>query len=231
MPSSFLSQVREALREENGPTLSAPGLAKRLFCSESTLHRKLRKDGTSFSKERNLARARVALVLLRRGYPVEQAGRRVGVTPDHLRVVMQDIYGISPERIKLAEAVARRLLVEPKNRQELIRAKRDDRLLQELLEDIGPAHPLNGWARGLVLSGHHPERDTVAYQEELREKERAAYARKRDQEEAEVVMAMSIDELDQIDVGGLLAERDHRADHMRWRANQLRRTRSAGGAS
>lgn len=226
----FLVQVREMLREENALRLSASEFAKRLFCSESTLRRRLRAQGTSFVKERNAVRSHVALELLERGYSVGQAGRRVGLTPDHFRTIFKRAYGFSPQEVGRMVAIATRLQIEPRSRSDLKRAERDDRLLQDLLTGIDVSHPLNEWAKGLVLVGHHPERQTPAFVEELRKKEHAAYLRRRDQEDAEAVMAIPVDDLGDIDVALLLAQKEHRHEQMRWRANQRRRrTRMARG--
>jgi AraC-like DNA-binding protein len=222
MPS-FLTQVQKGLREENALRLSASDFAKRFFCSETTLRRKLRKHGTSFTAERNTVRVQVAFELLLRGYSVEQAGRRIGLTPDHFRVVFKRAYGFPPERIKLAATVAERLRGEPMSRTEPRQAERDDRLLQKLLVDIDASHPLNEWAKRLILVGHHPERQTAGYEEALREKERAAYRRQQDIEDAIAVAAIPIDDLDRIDVTLLLDQKEHRHEQMRWRANQRRR--------
>jgi AraC-like DNA-binding protein len=202
-------------------------LARRLHCSESTLHRRLREQGISLVAERNKIRARRAFALLGEGYPVSQAARRVGVSTDHLRAIMLRAYRWTPAKIKRALELAAALESEPRARSDLAAAKRRDQLLQEHLAEIGADHPLGPWAKKLVLCGYHPEREKAAFAKELRERERAAYLEKRERMEAEVVMQLPVEELDEIDVEHLLVQREHEAEGMRWRANQLRRQRTS----
>jgi AraC-like DNA-binding protein len=229
--ASIRSEVQKALREENGLRISAGGLASRLYLSESALRRHLRAEGTSFVKERRVARAEAALELLKRGCPVERAARRVCLSPDHLRLVMEAVYGFSPGAIKRLAAIADRLRREPESRRQLALARREDESLQELVGDLDASHPLYGWARELVLLGHHPERESAEYEAQLKERERLAYIRRTHRRDAAAVMAMSIEDLDDVNVSALMAEKEHRQEQMRWRANQLRRERRASGAA
>lgn len=211
----MLSQIHGVLRNgRDGPKLSERQVAERLFCSESTLRRRLRQNGTTFSRERNAVRAQVAFDLLQRQNPAYHVARRVGVTADHLGVIMRQAYGLSPRRISLIARVADRLREEPSSLREFEAAQRDDVLLQELLADIDACHPLGAWAKGLVTLGFHPERETVEYRNELRKRERAAFEEKRHRVEAEVVMTFSFEELSEIDFGALLEEKHHSRAHM-----------------
>lgn len=222
----MLAQVRAALREgRDGPKLTAKVLARKLFCSESTLRRQLRRSGTSFIYERTLARAEVSLDLLSAGYPVGYVARCVGVTPDHLRLIVRSRYGWSPSQIKRVAILARGLADEPTNLRDYRKAKADDRLLQELVAELDSNHPLSGWARQLVLAGHHPERDTPQYQDQLRENERLAYLRRREEIEANAMASLSIEDLAEIDVPKLLREKRNAEMHMRYVANRKRRNR------
>jgi AraC-like DNA-binding protein len=229
--ASIRAEVQKALRQTGGLRLSAGQIAKRLYCSESTLRRHLRAEGTSFVKERKAARAEAAFELLKRRYPVEQAARRVGLSPDHLRLVMEEVYRFSPAAIKQMVVIAERLKQEPESRRQLELARRDDELLQGLLGHLDASHPLYEWAKDLVLLGHHPERESAKYREQLKQKERLAYIRQTQRQDAEAVTALSVEDLYEVDVESLLSEREHRQEHMRWRANQLRRYRRANGAT
>lgn len=227
MPAPTLKEIRSALQGVGGTRLSAPGLGRRLHCSESTLHRRLRERGTSLVVERNKIRASQAFALLGVGYSVSQVAMRVGVSADHLRAIMLRTFGWTPAKIKRAAELAAALEVEPRTRSALAAIERRDCLLQEHLAEIGADHPLAAWAKELVLRGYHPERENAAFARELRERERAAYLEKQERRDAEVVMSMSIQELfKEIDVEHLLVQREHQAENMRWRANQLRRQRA-----
>jgi AraC-like DNA-binding protein len=227
--ASLLTEVQRQLSEEGGLRLSAAQMAKRLYCSERTLYRKLSAAGTSLVSERNAARVAAALAHLKNGYSVEQAARRVGLSADYLRVVMQEALGITPEKVKQIVRVSARLEKEPESRSELARTKLDDQLLQELIGDIGPTHPLYRWAKEIVLLGHKPERDSAAYKKKLREKELAAFRRRQDEVDATAVAALELEVLGDLDVDSLLSQREHREEHMRWRANQRRRREPALG--
>ncbi|MDX6602624.1 MAG: hypothetical protein QOF13_1826 [Solirubrobacterales bacterium] len=180
--------------------------------------------------ERNKIRARQAFALLGVGYSVSQAAMRVGVSTDHLRAIMLRAYSWTPAKIKRAVELAAALEVEPRTRSELAAIERRDHLLQEHLAEIGADHPLTAWAKGLVLRGYHPERENAAFARELRERERAAYLEKQGRRDAEVVMSLSVEELNEIDVEHLLIQREHETENMRWRANQLRRQRARKAA-
>jgi AraC-like DNA-binding protein len=225
-----LREVREVLEEVDGTRLSAPRLGRRLHCSESTLQRRLREQGTSLVAERNKIRASRAFALLGEPYPVSQAARRVGVSTDHLRAIILSVYRWTPAKIKRAAELAAALETEPCTRSKLAAAQRRDQMLQRHLAEIGADHPLASWAKGLVLRGYHPERESAAFAKELRERERAAYLEKRERSEAEVVMSLSVEELDEIDVEHLLVQREYETERVHWRANQLRHQR-AGTAS
>jgi hypothetical protein len=144
---------------------------------------------------------------------------------------MQEVYRCSPAAIKRIVATAERLRQEPQNRRQLEHARHDDELLQELLEDFDASHPLYGWAKDLVLLGHHPERESAEYREQLKQKERLAYIRRSHREDAEMVLAIAVEDLDEVDVEGLLDQREHRREQMRWRANQRHRRRRTSGAA
>jgi hypothetical protein len=145
------------------------------------------------------------------------------VTPDHLRVILKGAYGYTPRTISLIARVARRLEEEPSTRRDLEAAQRDDLLLQELLSDIGAGHPLNDWAKRLVLLGHHPERETAEYLSELRKRERADFEQKRQRAEAAVVMmALPLDELAEIDFAALLEDKHHARVHMLYTVRKRR---------
>lgn len=224
-------EVRAALREDDGLRLGAEQIARRLHCSASTLRRRLKTEQTSFTRERRAARAEAALEILKSGYPVEQAARRVGLSPDHMRHVLVEAYGFSPSRVKQMVAIALRLRDEPESRAQLEQARRDDELLGKLIGDLGATHPLYPWAKELIVLGYHPERESASYQEELKEKERQAYIRRRQRLDAAVVSGMAVEDLEELDVKGLLMEKEYRQGQMHWRANQRRRNRVAGGAS
>jgi len=227
MDRLVVTDVRAILREDsNGLRMSARRLAQRLYSSETTLRRKLRAAGTSLTHERSLARAEIALPLLQRGKSVKRVADRVGISPDHLRVTLESIYGLHPSTVQHVGRLVRTLEGEPRSLRALERAQEKDRLLQDLLADIGPDHPLASWARNLILVGYHPERESAKYRERLRVQEREAYLRARDQRDAEVVMAMADEELPDVDVSALLTQKQESIAHMRMTANRRRR---AGG--
>lgn len=226
VPAPTLREIRRTLQSPDGTRLSAPRLGRRLHCSESTLRRRLRELGTTLVAERNRIRASQAFAPLGAGYPVSQAAMRVGVSTDHLRAIMLHAYGWTPAKIKRAVELAAALEAEPRTRSESAAVKRRDHLLQEHLAEIGADHPLAAWAKRLVLRGYHPERENAAFAKELRERERAIYLERQERRDAEVVMSLSVEELKEIDVEHLLVQREHEAENMRWRANQLRRQRA-----
>src|ERR1043165_5263371 len=143
MNESVVRDVRAILREDrNGLRMSAGRIAQRLYRSESTLRRQLREEGTSLTHEQCVVRAEVALPLLQQGKTVRWVSDRVGVSPDHLRVTLESVYGLSPRRIQHIGRLVRALEVEPDSFKSLEKARQRDRLLQALLADIGGDHPL-----------------------------------------------------------------------------------------
>jgi AraC-like DNA-binding protein len=231
MSEPTLSQIQEAVRcGLLARRTSAWRIAQVLSCSPSTLHRRLHEQGTTLVTQINEIRTETAFELLRGGYSVSRAASSVGVSPDHLRLLMRQRYRWAPRRIKYAIELGRRLKKPPETTRAQRDATSDDAALQALLADIGPDHPLNEWARGLVLAGHHPETETDLYQRILRHNDRKAYREARERGAATAVEGMSEEELRApLDIAALLEERAFENEKIPWRANQLRKARRRAG--
>jgi hypothetical protein len=171
--------------------------------------------------------AQAAFDLLQHGYTVEQVARRIGVTPDRLRLVIVQVYKWTPSKIRRAVRLASRTADEPHSFAELLADERADAALQQLLGDIDAGHPLNHWAKRLVMSGYHPERMTVAYRERLYKLEDMDYLSSHMSVDVRAVMQMSINDLREIDWPALLDARQKKEARVRQKANQRRRARSA----
>lgn len=101
--------------------LTIDWVAHELKTSRSQIQRVMRHNGTSFRQELKRARlTRALLVLLRDRKPVSQAAAEVGVTRDHLRVILVQELGVTPANLRrtahiLARARRDRRRVPPKH--------------------------------------------------------------------------------------------------------------------
>jgi AraC-like DNA-binding protein len=221
--------ITQALREglEERRSLSVEAIAHRLSCSPSTVHRRLRRRGTTFVAQRRAVQLHLALGLITSGYAPSVAARRVGVSSDHLGVMMRKTYGLGPRQLGEIARLADDLRQSPRTRQELVAYGRKDVRLQRLLEPIGPGHPLLDWARELVVLGNHPEFYEHEFLQKLREEESRQRVRAQHRFDAEMVAGLCEEErLTAADDGELLAFSAEQARlNMQWRSRQLRHAR------
>lgn len=220
--------IQQALHEGVTERRTSVGaIAARLHSSPSTVHRRLRRHHTTFAVERNTVRAQQAFELLTAGYPASIAAARVGVSTDHLCVVMRRAYGVTPRRIRQIVRLAGALRAQPETREQLAQFERNDAQLQVLLDPIGPGHPLAGWAKKLVVLGHRPEYYEPGFLLSLREREARQRIGQQHAADAERVAGLTEQECraTPIDVNYLLFKRDQERQNMRWRRRQLRDAR------
>src|SRR5689334_1104701 len=93
--------IRDALAEGVAERrMPVDAIATRLHCSPSTIHRRLRRCGTTFAAVRGSIQVRRAFERLTTGDRVSLAAASVGVSTDHLGVMMRRSYGLTPRRIK-----------------------------------------------------------------------------------------------------------------------------------
>lgn len=211
--------------------MSVEAFSARLYCSPSTLHRRLRRRGTTFAAERSAVRVARAFELLNDGHALSISAARVGVRPDYLCVMMRRWYGLTPRRIQQIVRLAQELRRQPQTRKELAQFGRNDARLQVLLDPIGASHPLAGWAKELVVLGDHPEYGEPEFLTGLREVEGRLRLRRQHQADAERVAGLSEEECAMpVDVEYLLLKVEHAQQHMRWRSRQLRTARQSGYA-
>jgi AraC-like DNA-binding protein len=227
------AEIRQAVRHGVAQgRMSVDAIARRLHCSTSTLHRRLRRHNTTFSEQRTEARLELAFHLLTSGYGAAFAASKVGVTRDYLGVMMRRSYGLSPREIQWAVRLAEGLRQQPRTRQELASFRRNDEQLATLLDQVDARHPLAAWAKELVVLGHRPEYDEREFMRELREEE--ARRRLEAQHEADAAAVASLDETEcrttAPDFGYLRAEAEHNRERLRWRRRQLRKARSGVAA-
>jgi AraC-like DNA-binding protein len=223
-----LTQIRQALEEAVvGRRASVDSVARALHCSASTIHRRLNRRGTSFAAERAAIQAGLAFDLITRGCRISTVAGRVGVSSDHLCVIVRKAYGLTPRQLQRITRLARRLGEEPRTRQELAQFERDDALMQSLLAPIDADHPLAGWAKGLVLLGDRPEYYDVEFMRRLKEQEARRRVTAQQIADFQVVAGLSEEECratpEEMDL--LHEEAAHRAETMRWRSRQLRDAR------
>jgi AraC-like DNA-binding protein len=181
-----LSRVRSVLQLGVASGAAAPShIARALYCSESTLHRTFRRHGTTFAAERNQIRVASALALLQDGLAPNRVARRVGVTPDYLRLLVVATVGMTPVQIAHVAALGVRLNRPPASFEELEHRPMADAELQRLVGDIPAGHPLATGGKKMVVDAFHPEFETVEFWESLRARYRAHRAELRDRLDAE----------------------------------------------
>lgn len=182
MQSIALREIQEAI----GAGLQGRGatshlVARALSCSESTLHRTLRRHGTTFAVERNRIRTEVAIESLKAGTPVASVARRVEVTPDYLRRLIVAEVGMTPVQIARAATLAHDLAKPPRTFSDLSRRREEERRLDDLVGDLPAQHALAGWAKDLLQRTFLPEVETDAFFAELRRQHQRDRAARRDE--------------------------------------------------
>jgi AraC-like DNA-binding protein len=161
-------------------------VAQLLYISDSTLTRVLKAGKTGFTARRRQVRLDIALKRLTEGQPAAVVARDVGVSRDHLCVIVREETGLTPRQIirakHLSDIVVRwQRRGPPAERSTLYRQqfrewKKIDDELQHLLQDLGPSHPLAEWAKTVVVAAGRPDFRRNPYR---------ARVRARRQEEAE----------------------------------------------
>jgi AraC-like DNA-binding protein len=163
---------------------SAPFLiAGALSCSESTLHRTLRRYDTTFAFVRNRIRIVIAIELLEAGRPVEFVALQVDVTPDYLRRLIVPEVGLTPLQIARAATLAQQLTEPPQTLAELNQRRVAEFRLEAILGDLPAQHPLANWAKDLFQRTYLPEIETAEFFAELRRRHREDRAARRDESE------------------------------------------------
>jgi AraC-like DNA-binding protein len=177
-----LTDIQGAIKTSLGKHRGASAylVARSLFCSESTLHRTLRRYGTTFAIERNRIRVVMAIELLTAGRSVASVARRVDVSPDYLRRLIVAEVGMTPVQITQAATLAQQLAELPRTYGELSERPNAERRLDDLVGDLPAGHPLAAWAKNLMRRTYLPEIETTEFFAELRLRHQEARAARRD---------------------------------------------------
>jgi methylphosphotriester-DNA--protein-cysteine methyltransferase len=161
-------------------------VAQILCCSKSTLQRVLlAAEEPSFTEIRQEAQVRIALEHLTDGRPVWLAADRAAVSADHLRVIVKETTGLTPQQIVRAaemSATLRRWRAQGpprfgswRYREQMQRWQKIDSQLQGLLADLEASHPLANWAKQVLVEAQRPDFRTQPYRSSRRrEAERQA---------------------------------------------------------
>jgi AraC-like DNA-binding protein len=182
MHSVSLEDIRAAIEAGlRGRGAASHLIARNLSCSESTLHRTLRRNGTSFAAERNRIRVTLALEGLKAGLPIARVARAVEVTPDYLRRLVVAQLGITPVNIMRAALLADELGKLPQTFAELRRRLEAERQLDALVGDLPAHHPLAPWAKELMQRAYLPEVETEEFYARLRRRHQHDRAARRDE--------------------------------------------------
>ena len=171
--------IAAGLRKRRGAALYL--VTRALSCSESTLHRTLRRYGTTFAVERNRIRIAMAIELLKAGRPVASVAMRVEVTPDYLRRLIVAEVGLTPVQITRAATLAQQLAEPPRTFAELSRRRVAERQLDALVGDLHARHPLADWAKDILQRTYLPEIETAEFFAELRRRHQKDRAARRDE--------------------------------------------------
>jgi AraC-like DNA-binding protein len=171
--------------------LTLPSIAADLHCSRSTIQRVLSSGGTTYTEELFKARRALAAMAIGDGGSASQAARRVGLTPDHLRVLLIKRFGIGPAGLQRCLRTERLLRSwtrhPPAAHTRLYRArlgawKGRRAQLQLYLDAIPAKSPLRGWADRLLAASTRPDFRTREHRSTKGEERR----RHRDQFNVEV---------------------------------------------
>lgn len=162
--------IREALRgcavRPDAHPLTIVAIASDLSFSRSSVQRTLADASTSFTAELRAARAQAAVRAIYAGATVADAAARVGVTPDHLRNVLLQEYGIAPGALRHCLRIARKLNQWRKTPERsgsalYWRRLRDwrsfDVQLHRHLDPIPPTSALRSWADGVLAAAARPD--------------------------------------------------------------------------
>lgn len=168
------------------PRLSTSDVAYVLDCSRSAVQRALSKESTTFGTELQAVRedrARTALVLEKR--TVSAAAAQVGVTPDHLRVLLKPIWGVNPGDVRRVVILLQRIrswrrAAPPAARTQAYRTWRREwdlatAEISRLLEPVRADCKLRGWADSAQAYSRRPDFRREPYRglvEEARRRER-----------------------------------------------------------
>jgi AraC-like DNA-binding protein len=188
-------EIRAAIAAEIAlPRLRITDVAAMLDCSRSAVQRALAKDDTHFTAELLAAReerARCMLTLERRSVSTTAAG--VGVTPDHLRALLEPMWGVTPGDVRRAVVLLQRIRAwkrsgPPASKSQWYWAqKREwDRALRDLDRLLGPIRKdadLRGWADERLRFARRPDyrrrpyRDGLSIKRDRERRERDARIR------------------------------------------------------
>jgi AraC-like DNA-binding protein len=182
MRSVSLKEVQQGIAAGlRGRGAASRLVARDLFCSESTLHRVLRRHGTTYAAERNRVRTDMAVSLLKAGTPVATVASEVEVTPDYLRRLVVAKVWMTPANIARAANLADALAKPPERLSDLAQRGGAERRLDALVGDLPSEHPLAGWAKDLLWRTYLPETETQEFYAELLRRHRKERAARRDE--------------------------------------------------
>jgi AraC-like DNA-binding protein len=173
-------------------------VAADLFVGKSTLQRRLAEQGTTYSEQRRQVQILVALELLTQGRSVRTAAMSVGLSADHLCVLVTQYAHLKPRQIvracELASRVRRwRRSVPPRSGtklyfKQLERWKAIDIELQALLAGLEKDHPLAGWAQKVRRDAQRPDFRRRRYRGRVRAARRREDAQRAAEQKAMIEM-------------------------------------------
>jgi AraC-like DNA-binding protein len=187
--------IRDALRDcavrPDAHPLTIVAIANDLSFSRSSVQRNLAEASTTFTAELRAARARAAVRAIYAGATVAEAAARVGLTPDHLRVVLLQEYGIAPGALRHCLRIARKLnswrrTPERSGSSLYWRRLRDwrsfDVQLHRYFDPIPTTSALRSWADGVLAAAARPDYRRGVHRQiarDRREQERRAAGHRR----------------------------------------------------
>lgn len=181
-------EIEAAIREAFSYGRSAiDDVAQILRVSRSTLERALNQpshgcEPTDFTSMRREVRLEIALELLTRGKSAGSVAEKVCLSPDYLTVVAREETGLTPKQIIRAAQLGKKVAAWKREgpvaqgtalyRERLRKWERIDTEVTNLLGDLGPTHPLNAWAKKLVVGLQRPDYRRQPYRNQLQAKRR-----------------------------------------------------------
>jgi len=157
---------------------SLADVAQILCVSPSTLQRSLAEQETDFTSLRREIQVRVALKHLTAGVPAWRVAQEVGLSHDHLRVIIKAATGLTPLEILTAARISATLRRWRSSgppaygswlyRRQFEQWQKFDTQLQKMFEELGPAHPLANWAKEVLLAANRPDFRKQPYRDQHR---------------------------------------------------------------
>lgn len=178
--SAIFAALRQNATGADRP-LTLPSIAVDLHSSRSTVQRVLAAAGTTYTDELFRARTVLAVMAMGDGVAAGMAARRVGLTPDHLRVVLMRRFGIGPAGLQRCLRTERLLRSwarhPPAAHTRLYRARlgawRGRRAqLRRYLDPIPSDSPLRPWADRLLAASERPDFRTRQHRRAARDERR-----------------------------------------------------------